>query len=84
MRVAINPFIVILGTEALPGIIVGNILMAKVLNLPTLGPLFIQALTKQDMYMAGTILVFITLLVSVGSIMADVALAAIDPRIRME
>jgi len=84
VRVAINPFIVILGTEALPNIIVGNILMAKVLNLPTLGPLFIQALTKQDMYMAGTILVFITLLVSIGSILADVALAAIDPRIRME
>jgi len=84
VRVAINPFIVILGTEALPNIIVGNILMAKVLNLPTLGPLFIQALTKQDMYMAGTILVFITLLVSIGSILADVALAAIDPRIRIE
>jgi peptide/nickel transport system permease protein len=84
VRMAINPFIVMLGTSVLPGIIVGNILMARVLNLPTMGPLFINALTKQDMYMAGTILVFITLLSTVGAILSDIALAAIDPRIRLE
>ncbi len=84
VRVAINPLIVILGTEALPTIIVGNILMAVVLNLPTVGPLYIRALTKQDMYMAGTVLVFITAMIMFGSILADIALAALDPRIRLE
>jgi peptide/nickel transport system permease protein len=84
VRVAINPLIVILGTEALPTIIVGNILMAVVLNLPTVGPLYIQALTTQDMYMAGTVLVFITAMIMFGSILADIALAALDPRIRLE
>jgi len=84
VRVAINPLIVILGTEALPTIIVGNILMAVVLNLPTVGPLYIRALTKQDMYMAGTVLVFITAMIMFGSILADITLAALDPRIRLE
>jgi peptide/nickel transport system permease protein len=84
VRVAINPLVVILGTEALPTIIVGNILMAVVLNLPTVGPLYIRALTKQDMYMAGTVLVFITAMIMFGSILADIALAALDPRIRLE
>jgi len=83
VRVAINPLIVIFATEALPGIIVGNILMARVLNLPTIGPLFINALTKQDMYMAGTVLVFLTLMVTLGNIVGDVLLAVLDPRIRL-
>jgi len=84
VRVAINPLVVIFATESLPGIVVGNILVARVLNLPTIGPLFISALTKQDMYMAGTVLVFLTLLVTLGSILGDILLAAIDPRIRLD
>ena len=84
VRMAINPLIVILGTEALPGIIGGNALVEIVLNLPTMGPLYIQALLTQDMFMAGTVLVFIVLILLVGSILADIILAAIDPRIRLE
>lgn len=83
VRMAVNPLIVILGTEALPGIIGGNALVEIVLNLPTLGPLYISALLSQDMYMAGTILVFIVMLVLVGSILADLLLAWMDPRIRL-
>ena len=84
VRMAINPLIVILGTEALPGIIGGQALVEIVLNLPTLGPLYIQALLTQDMFMAGTVLVFIVLILLVGSILADIVLAAVDPRIRLE
>ncbi len=84
VRMAINPLIVILGSEALPNIIGGNALVAIVLNLPTMGPLFIQALLTQDMFMAGTVLVFIVLLLLVGNILVDLILAWIDPRIRLE
>jgi peptide/nickel transport system permease protein len=84
VRVAINPLIVILGTEAFPSILVGNILMARVLNLPTIGPLYINALVGQDMYMAGTVLVFIVAMIMLGSLLSDIALAAMDPRIRLE
>jgi peptide/nickel transport system permease protein len=84
VRMAINPLIVILGTEALPGIIGGQALVEIVLNLPTMGPLYIQALLTQDMFMAGTVLVFIVLILLVGSILADIVLAAVDPRIRLE
>lgn len=84
VRMAINPLIVILGTDALPAIIGGNALVEIVLNLPTMGPLYINALLTQDMYMAGTVLVFIVLMLLVGSILVDIVLAAIDPRIRLE
>ncbi|MXZ26334.1 MAG: ABC transporter permease [Caldilineaceae bacterium SB0665_bin_21] len=84
VRMAINPLIVILGSEALPGIIVGNALVATVLNLPTIGPEFVRALQRQDMYLAGTTLVFFTLILLVGNLLADLALAWLDPRIRLE
>jgi peptide/nickel transport system permease protein len=84
VRMAINPLVVILGTETFPGIIAGNILVEVVLSLPTMGPLYIQALLTQDMFTAGTVLVFITLFVLVGALLADLALAWIDPRIRLE
>lgn len=84
VRIAINPLIVILGSEALPTIIGGNALMAIVLNLPTTGPMWVVALQKQDMYMAGTGIVFFTLFLLVGNLFADVALAWADPRIRLQ
>jgi peptide/nickel transport system permease protein len=84
VRMAINPLIVILGTETFPGIIAGNILVEVVLSLPTMGPLYINALISQDMFTAGTVLVFITLFVLIGAILADLALAWIDPRIRLD
>jgi peptide/nickel transport system permease protein len=84
VRMAINPLIVILGSEALPGIIAGNALVEIVLNLPTLGPIYIRALLTQDMFLAGTILVFFVLILLVGNILADIALAYVDPRIRLD
>ncbi len=83
-RVAVNPLIVILGAESLPAIIGGNALVAIVLGLPTIGPLYVEALQVQDMYMAGTVLVFIVMLLLVGNILADLALAWVDPRIRLD
>jgi peptide/nickel transport system permease protein len=84
VRIAINPLIVILGSEAIPGIITGGGLVSIVLNLPTITPLFVDSLRKLDMYMAGTCIVFITLLLLVGNLLADLALAWADPRIRLE
>jgi len=84
VRIAINPLIVILGSEALPGIIGGTGLVSIVLNLPTIFPLYIDALRKLDMYMAGTCIILITVLVLVGNLLADIALAWADPRIRLE
>jgi peptide/nickel transport system permease protein len=84
VRIAINPLIVILGSEAIPGIITGGGLVSIVLNLPTITPLFVDALKKLDMYMAGTCIVFITLLLLIGNLLADLALAWADPRIRLE
>ncbi len=84
VRMAINPLIVILGSEAIPSIFVGNALVSIVLNLPTIGPLFVESLRKLDMYMAGTCLVFFTLLLLIGNLLADLLLAWVDPRIRLE
>ena len=84
VRIAINPLIVILGSEAIPGIIGGAGLVSVVLNLPTIFPLFITSLIHLDMYLAGTCIVLITLLVLVGNLLADIALAWADPRIRLD
>lgn len=84
VRMALSPLVVILGSEALPSIIGGNALVAVVLNLPTVGPLFINALLVQDMFMAGTVLMFIVIFLLVGNLLADIALAWLDPRIRLE
>ena len=82
VRIAINPLIVILGSEALPGIISGSALVSIVLNLPTIGPVFVESLRRLDMYMAGTCIVFFTILLLFGNLLADLALAWLDPRIR--
>jgi peptide/nickel transport system permease protein len=84
VRIAINPLIVILGSEAIPNIIIGSALVSIVLNLPTIGPLFVRALQRQDMYLAGTCLVFFTILLLAGNLLADIALAWADPRIRYD
>jgi len=84
VRVAINPLIVILGSESLPYIVGGNALVAIVLGLPTIGPLYVEALQRQDMYMAGTILVFIVMMMLIGNLLADLALVWLDPRIRLD
>ncbi len=84
VRIAINPLVVIFGSEHIPGIINRNMLLAYILNLPTIGPVFIQALTVQDSYMAGTCLTFLVILTLLGNLLADIGLAWLDPRIRLE
>ena len=84
VRIAINPLIVILGSEHIPGIINRNMLLAYILNLPTIGPVFIEALLVQDSYMAGTCLVFLIMLTLIGNLLSDIGLAWLDPRIRLE
>ena len=81
VRVAINPLISILGMS-LPFIIGGEIIVSIVLNLPTLGPLFYEALLLQDMYLAGGILMILTLLLVIGNFLADLLLVWSDPRIK--
>jgi len=83
VRMAINPLVSILGMS-LPNIISGAALTAIVLNLPTTGPMFTQALQHQDMYLAGTFLVFLSAMLVLGNLLSDVALAWVDPRIRYD
>ncbi len=82
-RIAINPLISMFGMS-LPEIVSGTTIVSIVANLPTVGPLLLQALQDQDMYLAGTILLFLSLLLIVGNLLADIALAWADPRIRYE
>lgn len=83
VRIAINPLITILGMS-MPEILSGTTIVSIVLGLPTVGPLLFQALQDQDMYLAGTLIVFMSLLLIVGNLFADLGLAWADPRIRYE
>ena len=80
VRVAINPLISVLALE-IPKIISESALVGIVMSLPTTGPLFLRALQTQDMYLAGTFLLFMTLILMVANLLADVMLAVADPRI---
>lgn len=82
-RIAINPLISMLGMS-LPDILSGTTIVSIVLNLPTVGPLLLQGLQDQDMYLAGTIILFMSILLIIGNLLADIALAWVDPRIRYE
>jgi peptide/nickel transport system permease protein len=83
VRIAINPLISIMGMS-LPEVISGATMVSIVLNLPTTGPLFVEALQYQDMFLAGTFLIFLTVMLVVGNLLADLALAWADPRIRYD
>lgn len=83
VRVAINPLVSIAGMQ-LPQTISRETVTAIVLGLPTAGPLLYRSLISQDMYVAGTILLVLSLLLVVGNILADVALAIVDPRVRYD
>lgn len=83
VRVAINPLVSVMGMQ-IPQLISGATVLGIVLSLPTTGPLFMRALLGQDMYLAGTFLLFLALMLMVGNLLADIALAWVDPRIRLE
>ncbi|MBE0698338.1 MAG: ABC transporter permease [Anaerolineaceae bacterium] len=82
-RNAIHPLIMVLGAS-LPGIISGETIVSLVLNLPTTGPLYFNALLQKDMYLAGAFLVFLAIALLLGNLGADILLAWVDPRIRYE
>ena len=83
LRMSLNPFISDIG-DLLPQIISGAVIVSVVLNLPTTGKMLYEALLSQDMYLAGSFLMFLALLTVIGVLVSDLALALLDPRIRLE
>lgn len=83
VRVAMNPFFSTVGWT-LAGLISGQTLIAVVLSLQTNGPMMLRALRSQDMYLAGSFLFLLSVLTVIGTLVSDVLLAWVDPRIRME
>lgn len=83
LRLALNPFISTIAW-LLPNLVSGSIIVAIVLSLPTAGPLLLQSLMSQDMYLAGAFILLICMLTVLGSLISDILLALVDPRIRLE
>ena len=83
VKVALNPFLSTIGWM-LPALVAGSEIVAIVLNLPTTGPLLLGALMAQDMYLASGILMILSVLTVIGTLISDVVLAYVDPRIRYE
>ena len=81
VRVALNPFASTVG-YILPYIVSGSIIVSVVLSLPTVGPLLLRALLSQDMYLAGTIILLIGVMTIIGTLISDLILVWIDPRVR--
>jgi len=83
LRLALNPFISTIAW-LLPNLVSGSIIVAIVMSLPTAGPLLLQSLMSQDMYLAGAFILLICMLTVLGSLVSDILLALVDPRIRLE
>jgi peptide/nickel transport system permease protein len=83
LRNALAPIIMAVGMW-FPHLLSGSVIVAIVLSLPTLGPVMVRALQMQDMYLAGTVLFFQCVLLLVGNLIADIALAWVDPRVEFE
>ncbi|MFQ5785001.1 MAG: ABC transporter permease [Alphaproteobacteria bacterium] len=83
LRMALNPFIADIG-NLLPQVISGAAIVSVVLSLPTTGPMLLNALRTQDMYLAGSFLMFLAFLTVVGVFVSDLLLAVLDPRIRLQ
>jgi peptide/nickel transport system permease protein len=81
IRAALNPFVSSLG-YVLVGIVSGEAIISVVLNLPTTGPLLLQALKAQDMYLAASFILMLSVLTVIGTLLSDILLAVLDPRIR--
>ncbi len=83
VRIAINPLISTIGW-LLPAVFSGATIISIVMNLPTVGPLLYDALRAQDTYLAGSIVMILALLTLIGTLISDILLAIVDPRIRIE
>lgn len=82
LRMALNPFISDIG-NLLPQVVSGAAIVSVVMSLPTTGPMLLDSLRSQDMYLAGSFLMFLAVLTVIGVFISDLALAALDPRIRL-
>jgi peptide/nickel transport system permease protein len=83
LRMSLNFFVSDIGS-VLPAVVSGAEIVAIVLSLPTTGPLLIRALQSQDMYLAGSFLMFLAILTMIGVLISDIALALLDPRVRLQ
>ena len=83
VRVALNPFFSTVGWS-LASLISGTTLVAMVLSLQTTGPMLLRSLTSQDMYLAGSFLFLLSALTIIGTLLSDILLAIVDPRIRLQ
>jgi len=83
VRIALNPFISTVGWM-LPGLVSGTTIVAIVLSLPTTGPLLLKALLSQDMYLAGSFILMLSVLTVIGTLISDILLVVVDPRIRFD
>jgi len=81
LRVAFNPFVADIG-NLLPAMVSGSVLVSVVLGLQTIGPDLLAALKSQDQFLAGFVLMFVALLTLIGTMISDVLLMLLDPRIR--
>lgn len=82
LRAVLNPFISDIGS-LLPQVVSGSVIVSVVMSLPTTGPMLLSSLRSQDMYLAGSFLMFMALLTVVGMLISDVLLAFVDPRVRL-
>ena len=82
LRMALNPFIADIG-NLLPQMISGSAIVSVVMSLPTSGPMLVSALQSQDQFLAGSFLLFLACLTVIGMFVSDIALAVLDPRIRL-
>lgn len=82
VRAALNPFVSTVGWS-LAQLVSGSTITAVVLNLPMTGPLMLQALVAQDMYLAGSFILMLSVLTVIGTLLSDILLAWLDPRIRL-
>ena len=82
VRVAINPIISTIGW-LLPVIVSGEIITSLVIGLPTVGPMLFTALQFQDMFLASSLLLFLNFLTVIGTLLSDIVLVMVDPRIRL-
>lgn len=83
VRLALNPFVSTLGWS-LPNLMSTSVILGVVMNLPTTGPMLLRALTIQDMYLAGAVILILSTLTIVGTLLSDLLLAWLDPRIRYQ
>mgnify|MGYP000879353883 CR=1 FL=1 len=82
LRISLNPFIADIGS-LLPELISGSVIVSVVMSLPLTGPMLLSALRSQDMYLAGSFLMFMAFLTVLGVFISDILLALLDPRIRL-